>query len=124
MLINTKGLIIAIVVFAPLYCLANAIDQTDHLLGTWENNVAGNKMRLSLQADGLCEISVERVLKPVKKKACKYEPFNNRYLIFLIKENGLCGDDASFEFSYDAAAPLIEFYIGSQTLLMNKVEQQ
>ncbi len=116
-----KSLPIGLILGALCSC-ANLKQPQDPMLGTWENLEHGDRVTLALKPEGLCAITVERALANPKQHSCKFEPYNDRFLIFLVKEDGLCGSEADFEFIYSPAEPLIDFIVNYHTITMQKVQ--
>jgi hypothetical protein len=92
----------------------------DSMLGTWENVTNGDRVALVLKANHQCDLLVERAFKQPSSRRCQFEKFQERFLLFLVKEDGLCGSNADFEFVYEESAPLIHFIVSDSEILMNK----
>ncbi len=95
--------------------------QNDALLGNWENLTQGDLVGLTLTDSEHCNLYLERALKPRTDRACKYEAFEDRYLIFLVNEQGLCGTEADFEFIHEPEAPLLRLIIGGAEVMLRRV---
>ncbi len=96
----------------------------DPMLGRWVNSTDGHLIGIRLDADQNCELFVERFLQPRTERACRFERLEGtpRFLVFLKDKNGLCGNEANYEFDFEAQAPLLRFYIGGSTVVMYKDE--
>lgn len=92
----------------------------DPMLGTWENITNGDRVALNLRKHGICELLIERAFKKPTSRDCKYQPTHDRFFVFLIKADGLCGYDADFEFTFDSEAPLVNFYVNYSPIVMHK----
>lgn len=101
-------------------------DSDDHepmqklMLGTWENVTNGDTIGLKLLADGACEIYIERSYQNRSIKTCKYEPFKQQYVVFLVKADGTCGNNPDFEFAYEPEAPLVRLFIQGSPVILSK----
>lgn len=102
--------------------LCASVAAADSMLGTWQNQTNGDIVGLTLDVNGHCQVSIERAYQNPIEKACKFEPFEQRFLIFLVKADGSCASDPDFEFSYDAQAPLVQLYIQGSAMILNKVD--
>lgn len=94
----------------------------DPMLGAWENTTNGDVVGISLYEEGRCEIYIERALQRRTIKACKFEPFEQQYVVFLVNEDGLCGTNPDFEFSYDPNLPLIHLFVQGSPIGLYKTE--
>lgn len=92
------------------------------LHGQWANTTEGNLIGIRLDADNNCELFVERFLQPRTERGCRFELLEGtgRYLVFLKDKHGLCGNDANYEFDFDAEVPQLRFHIGGSTVVMYK----
>ena len=95
--------------------------EQDPMLGTWENATNGDIVGIDLHGKGLCDIYIERALQQRTVKACKFEPFEQQYVVFLVKEDGSCGSNPDFEFSYNPEAPLIHLFVQGSPIALSKV---
>lgn len=109
-------------VAALLLSLSGSVVADDPLFGTWQNHTNGDTVGLTLVENGDCQISIERAYQNPIEKACKYEPFEQRFLVFLVRSDGSCGSNPDFEFSFDAQAPLVQLYIQGSPMILNKVD--
>jgi hypothetical protein len=96
--------------------------QNDALLGSWENLTQGDLVGLTLKDSEHCNLYLERALKPRTDRACKYEAFEDRYLIFLFNEHGVCNSEADFEFIHEPEAPLVRLIIGGSEVVLSRVQ--
>ncbi len=110
--------------FLLLVILFGAFAHADGPRGSWENATNGDIMGLTLIDGKQCSIYVERALQKRSVRACKYEPFEDRYLVFLVNEQGVCGSEADFEFVYEAQAPLIRLLVGQSEIILQQVVTQ
>lgn len=102
---------------------ANVNADTNDMLGIWEYQNNGDLTGIHLKDAENCEIFVERALKPRSTRTCKYEPFEDRFLIFLFNEHGACNSQADFQFIYDAEAPVIRLLAGGGSeVVLRKTE--
>lgn len=92
------------------------------LLGAWLNETGGDRVGLDLRPDGECSLSIERSLSKRSDRDCTYEPFEDRYLIFLMDDQGLCDGNADFEFIFHPDLPLITLLVGSAQIYMNRLQ--
>lgn len=92
------------------------------LLGTWQNDSQGNRVGLDLRPEGECSLSIDRALGNRSDRKCTYEPFEDRYLIFLISDQGLCDGNADFEFIFNPDLPLITLIVGNAQIYMNRLQ--
>lgn len=91
------------------------------MLGSWQNVTQGDIVGLNLHAGGKCDIYIERAYQNRSIKACKYEPFEQRYVVFLVKPDGSCGNDPDFEFSFEPEAPLVHLFIQGSPIELSRV---
>lgn len=114
--------------FLMLVALAGVVAelqaQDDSMIGAWENLTNGDLVGLELQDQEHCNLYIERALKPRTNRACKYEPFEDRFLIFLFNEHGVCNSEADFEFIYQPEAPLLRLMIGGSEIALQKIQQK
>jgi len=96
--------------------------QEDTLIGTWENLTKGALVGLELKDPENCNLYIERALQKRSDRTCKYEPFEDRFLIFLFNEHGLCNSEADFEFIYEPQAPLLRLLIGGSEIALQKMQ--
>lgn len=114
----------AIAVLLAVFACGHTQSQAQEpMLGTWQNVTKGDVVGLNLHADGKCDIYIERAYQKRSVKACKYEPFEQRYLLFLVKGDGSCGNDPDFEFSFQPEAPLVHLFIQGSPIELSKVAQ-
>lgn len=99
---------------------ATSAQAADSMIGLWENHTNGDITGLALKDQEHCEIYLERALQRRSTRACKYEAFQDRFLIFMINEHGLCNSEADFEFIFEAAAPLVRLVIGGSEMILQK----
>ena len=92
------------------------------MLGKWENLTKGDLVGLELQDREHCNLYIERALQKRTNRACKYEPFEDRFLIFLFNEHGVCGSEADFEFIYEPQAPLIRLVVSGSEMALQKIQ--
>lgn len=95
---------------------------TESMLGAWINKTNGDKVGLKLVDNEHCEMFINQVLKKSSNRACKYEKYEDHYLIFLVGNDGLCGNTPDFQFIYDPKAPIIQLIIGSSEILLQKTD--
>lgn len=114
---NLMSLIIA----AALLSCASALAQQP-MLGTWENVTNGDTVGIKLYPEGKCDIYIERAYNKRSLKTCKYEPFEQQFVVFLVKADGSCGHNPDFEFDYEPEAPLVRLYIQGSPMHLSKVE--
>lgn len=107
-----------------LLSCAHTKEAPNPMLGQWENLTHGGRVGLLLLNDGKCELTIERPLKKPSTRSCKYEPYNDRYLIFLMNPNGSCSFDPDFEFIFDSDAPLITLLVDQAEIFMNKTASE
>lgn len=93
------------------------------MLGTWENVTNGDTIGLKLLGDGGCEIYIERSYQNRSIKTCKYEPFKQQYVVFLVKADGTCGNNPDFEFAFEPEAPLVRLFIQGSPVLLSKMNE-
>ncbi len=110
-----------IILSASLAFTAVLAHSDNAMLGVWENKTNGDVTGVNLLDNENCEIFVERALKPRSTRKCKYEPFEDRHLIFLFNEHGSCNTEADFEMIYEPEAPLIHLLVGSADVVLHKV---
>lgn len=89
--------------------------------GTWENLTNGDLVGLELKDGEHCNLYIERALQKRSNRACKYEPFEDRFLIFLFNEHGVCNSEADFEFIYEPEAPLLRLIISGSEIVLRKI---
>lgn len=118
MLLRTFLLIAALVGASP------TLHAQDHPIGAWENLTRGDLVGLELKDTENCNLYLERALGKRTDRRCRYEPFEDRYLIFLYNEQGVCNSDADFEFIYEPEAPLVRLVIAGSEVALQKVSQQ
>lgn len=92
------------------------------LLGAWLNDTGGDRVGLDLRPKGECSLSIERALRNRSDRDCTYEPFEDRYLIFLMDDHGQCDGNADFEFIFHPELPLITLLVGSAQIYMNRLQ--
>lgn len=99
--------------------------QTGPLRGLWVNNTEGNLIGIRLEAQNNCRLFVERFMQPRTERDCRFEPQDGteKFLVFLKDKNGLCGNEANYEFTFEEQVPLLRFYIGGSVVVMYKDEQ-
>lgn len=90
------------------------------MYGVWSNNTRGDIVGIEIINQTECQLFIERLLKPRTIRACKYEAFEEVFLIFLVQENGLCGQEADFEFRYYPETTTIHLYTGHNPILLTK----
>lgn len=90
------------------------------LLGAWLNETGGDRVGLDLRPEGKCSLSIERSLGNRSDRDCTYEAFEDRYLIFLMDDQGLCDGNADFEFTFNPELPLITLIVGNAQIYMNR----
>lgn len=100
-------------------CSAARAEQPMH--GIWENVTNGDTVGIELRQDGACDIYIERAYNKRSIKACKYEPFEQQFVVFLVKPDGSCGSNPDFEFEFEPAAPLVRLYIQASPINLIKV---
>lgn len=95
---------------------------TDILTGTWLNDSDGTRVGLNLQPKGQCSMSIERSLSTRSERDCTYEPFEDRYLVFLLDDQGQCDGSADFEFIFRPELPLITLLVGDAQIYLNRTD--
>lgn len=107
--------------------IANAaiaqVEADNNLLGHWENVTRGDLVGLELKDKEHCNLYIERALQQRTNRACKYEPFDDRFLIFLFNEQGVCNTEADFEFIYEPEAPLVRLLISGSEIALQKIKR-
>lgn len=109
---------------AKLHAQENPSPQENTPLGTWENLTSGDLVGLELKDGEHCNLYIERALQKRTDRMCKYEPFEDRFLIFLFNEHGVCNSEADFEFIYEPEAPLLRLIIGGSEIALQKITKQ
>lgn len=92
------------------------------MLGVWENTTNGDIVGIKLYGEDQCDIYIERAFQPRTVKACKFEPFEQQYVVFLVKEDGSCDANPDFEFAYEPSAPLIHLFVQGSPIGLSKIE--
>jgi hypothetical protein len=95
--------------------------QADTPIGTWENLTKGDLVGLELKDEENCNLYIERALAKRSNRTCRYEPFEDRFLLFLFNEHGVCNSEADFEFIYEPEAPLVRLIIGGSEVALQKI---
>ena len=90
------------------------------LLGHWYNEMGGAEVGLMLKTGGECELYVSRFPNPERRSRCKFESGQGRFFLYIYKENGECGEDASFEFWYRPELAQVALLSGGSEILMQK----
>jgi hypothetical protein len=101
---------------------AQAQAQEETLLGTWENLTQGDLVGLTFTDGEHCNLYLERALQKRTNRACRYEPFEDRFLIFLFNEHGVCGSEADFEFIYEPNLPLVRLIISGSEVALSRAQ--
>lgn len=90
------------------------------LLGTWSNTTRGDLIGITLKEEGLCKFFIERALGSRSARDCTYETFEDRYVVFLLNEQGLCDSNPDFEFLFEPEVPLITLWFGRTEFFLGK----
>jgi hypothetical protein len=115
-------ILLLLATLAGLSFESHAQDET--LVGAWENITNGDLVGLELKDQEHCNLYIERALQKRTDRACKYEPFEDRFLIFLFNEHGVCNSEADFEFIYEPEAPLVRLIISGSEIALRKLQRQ
>lgn len=94
------------------------------MLGRWENVSNGDTVGIALYEGGKCDIYIERAFQTRSSKPCKYEAFEQQYVVYLVKSDGACGFTPDFEFNYQPDAPLIRLFIQGTGIDLSKAIAQ
>lgn len=116
----SKGIYLATVLALPFACSTTPKQPNNPMFGHWQNNTQGNLVGLRILSATDCELYIERAFKPRSTRQCKYEPYQDVQLLFLVGENGECGTSADYEFRFDSTTPQIDLLIGAQPIVMYK----